>query len=102
MSTTGRNVVVYGIATLITVQVSCGLYLLSPESGAASLGMLVASLCGLPLLAFVAGYATIATHGRPRQARPDATLHRPRLGAAICFGGMWLAWALLLAVAALM
>jgi hypothetical protein len=104
ISAASRNAVVYGVAALIAVQVSCGLYLLSPESGGAALGMLVASLCGLPLLAFGLGYATMATWGTPRRPVPGepARWHAPKWGAVITFGGVWFGWALLLLIASLL
>ena len=104
LSATGRNAVVYAVTTLIALQVSCGLYLTAPEVGSAALAMLVASLCGLPLLAFGLGFATIATWGTPRRPPEGKTQrwHAPRLGAVITFGGVWLGWALLLLVAALL
>ena len=103
-SVAGRNAVVYAVAALIAVQVSCGLYVLAPESGPGSLAMLVASLCGLPLLAFGLGYATISTYGRPRRPAPGQPdrWHAPRLGAVIAIGGVWLAWGLLLLIAAVL
>jgi hypothetical protein len=104
LSVAGRNAVVYAAATLIALQVSCGLYLTAPEVGSAALAMLVTSLCGLPLLAFGLGYATIATWGTPRRPPEGTTLrwHAPKLGGLMTFGGVWLGWALLLLVAALL
>ena len=104
LSAIGRNAVVYAFATLIALQVSCGLYLTAPEVGSAALAMLIVSLCGLPLFAFGLGYATIATWGTPRRP-PEGRAqrwHAPKLGAVITVGGVWLGWALLLLVAALL
>ena len=103
-SVAGRNAIVYAVSALIAAQISCGLYLLAPETGIASFGMLVAGLCGLPLLAYGLGYATIATYGKPRRPAPGPPQRwdAPRLGAAIAIGGTWLAWAGLLLIAGLL
>lgn len=101
MSTTGRNSLVYAAATLVAWLASCGLYAFSPQAGAGSVGLLMWSLCGLPALAFFAGYATIAVFGRPRTQSSAQTSHSVRLGGLICFGGMWLGWVLVVAAASM-
>ncbi|MFC7548006.1 hypothetical protein [Plantactinospora sp. GCM10030261] len=102
MSTTGRNVLVYAAATFVAWLVSLGLYVFSPDAGTGSVGLLAWSLCGLPAVAFFAGYTTIAVFGRPR-LRPGATAsHSVRLGGLICFVGMWAGWVLFLAATSLL
>lgn len=101
MSTTGRNVLVYAAATLLAWAVSCGLFTFSPEAGSGSVGLLAWSLCGLPAMAFFAGYFTIAIFGRPRMQTAGTAAHSVRLGGLICFVGMWVGWVLFLAATSL-
>ena len=104
-SVAGRNAIVYAVAALIAAQISCGLYLMAPETGiAARSGCWSPGLCGLPLLAYGLGYATIATYGRPRRPAPGPPQRwdAPRLGAVIAIGGTWLAWGALLLIAGLL
>lgn len=101
MSPAGRNALVYAAATLVAWLASCGLYAFSPEAGSASVGLLAWSLCGLPGLAFSAGYLTIAVFGSPRMPAAGKAHHSVRLGGVICFGGMWFGWMLFLAGASL-
>ena len=54
------------------------------------------SLCGLPALAFFGGYITVSTLGQPRVGAEHPK--QAKLGGAICFGGMLLAWIGLVAV----
>ena len=92
-SPTVRNVVIYGAWAMVGWLLQCGLALYSNES---DFGVLAWSLCGLPALAFFAGYLTVSTLGQPRvgSSYPKQT----RLGGAICFGGMVLAWLALIAL----
>ncbi|MEU4564749.1 hypothetical protein AB0F72_40740 [Actinoplanes sp. NPDC023936] len=100
MSPTGRNVLVYSVATLCTWLVSCGLFVLSPDSGA-SVGTLLWSMCGLPAIAYFAAYILISVLGQPRTQTMGEADRSARLGGLICFGGSFLAWILLLAVTSL-
>ncbi|GAA4693998.1 hypothetical protein [Phytohabitans rumicis] len=68
------------------------LFAFAPET---SVGVAVWSLCGLPAMAFFAGYLTITLAGQPRVGgRYPANA---RLGGLICFIGMPLGWVLLIA-----
>jgi hypothetical protein len=100
MSPTGRNVLVYSAAALCTWLLSCGLFVLSPDSGA-SAGTLLWSMCGLPAIAYFAAYILISVLGRPRTQTMGEVDRSARLGGVICFGGSFLAWILLLAVTSL-
>jgi hypothetical protein len=92
-SPTGRNALVYSGWCLVGWLAQCALSAVAPET---SFGVLAWSLCGLPALAFFAGYLTIATAGQPRIGG-DEYPKNPRLGGVICFVGMPLAWLLLIA-----
>jgi hypothetical protein len=87
-SPTARNALIYsGWATLGWL-LQCGLLSFGSET---DFGVLAWSLCGLPALAFFAGYLTVATLGQPRVRHGDYP-KQARLGGAICFVGMPLAW----------
>lgn len=92
-SPTARNATIYGGWALLGWLLQCGLAGFAPEN---DFGVLAWSLCGLPAMAFFGGYLTVATLGQPRvgTALPKQT----RLGGAICFVGMPLAWIALTAL----
>jgi hypothetical protein len=98
LSTTGRNALVYTVAAVLAALASAGLWAASDtDLGRVPLALVPWQLCGLPAMAFFAGYLTIALFGRPRVAtgeKPDRSL---RLGGLICFVSMWLFWFLLVA-----
>jgi hypothetical protein len=54
----------------------------------------LASLCGLPLLAFGAGLLTLYTLGQPRSG--DRIRYSTWLGVVVCFAGLPLMWLILL------
>jgi hypothetical protein len=87
LSPTGRNALIYGGWALVGWLLQCGLFTFSPE---ADFSLLAWSLCGLPAVAFFAGYLTVSTLGQPRVGKEHPK--QPRLGGAICFVGMPLAW----------
>lgn len=92
VSPTTRNVIVYSAWAGLGWLLQCGLMTFSSET---DFGVLAWSLCGLPALAFFAGYLTVSTVG---QSRVGAKLPKQaRLGGVICFGGMTLAWIALIA-----
>jgi hypothetical protein len=86
-SPTARNALIYGGWTFAAWLLQCGLVNFSPVN---DFGVLAWSLCGLPALAFFGGYITVSTLGQPRVGAEYPK--QARLGGAICFGGMLLAW----------
>jgi multidrug efflux pump subunit AcrA (membrane-fusion protein) len=102
MSTNGRNALIYSASAFGMWLFSCGLLVLSPQSGSASISLLLWSGCGLPAIAFFAGYLVISIVGRPRVQPLNQVHHSARLGGVICFGGTYLGWILFLAVSALL
>lgn len=97
MSTTGRNSLIYIAAAFVASIVSWVLWLTSPDTdlGRVPLSLVPWSLCGLPAIAFFAGYLTIAIFGRSRLDSGRGTDYSRRLGGLICFVGMAVFWLLL-------
>ena len=97
MSSTGRNSLIYLGAAFLASMVSCGLWLTSPDTdlGRLPLSLVPWSLCGLPAIAFFAGYLTIAIFGRSRLDSGRGANYSMRLGGLICFVGMAVFWLLL-------
>jgi hypothetical protein len=87
-----RNAAIYGAWAFLGWLLQCGLSFLGPET---DFGSVAWSLCGLPALAFFGGYITISTLGQPRVGAGYPK--QARLGGAICFGGMFVAWIALIA-----
>lgn len=100
MSTKGRNALVYSVAAFGMWLVSCGLYSFGSRSGSASIGPLLWSMCGLPSIAFFAGYMVISIFGRAKVQSLGQADHSARLGGLICFGGMLGAWVVFLSATA--
>ncbi len=92
-SPTARNSLIYGSWAFAAWLLQCGLVTFSPTN---DFGVLAWSLCGLPALAFFGGYITVSTLGQPRVGAEHPK--QARLGGAICFGGMLLAWVGLVAL----
>jgi hypothetical protein len=92
-SPTARNALIYGAWAGVGWLLQCGLMSASQETNFDTLAW---SLCGLPALAFFAGYITVATVGQPRVGA--GLPKQARLGGAICFVGMPVAWIALIAV----
>jgi hypothetical protein len=92
-SPTARSALIYSAWAFAIWLLQCGLVNFSPEL---TFSVLAWSLCGLPAVAFFGGYLTVSTLGQPRvgAAHPK----HARLGGAICFGGMLLAWVGLVAL----
>jgi hypothetical protein len=93
LSPTARNALIYSAFTAVGWVLQCGLIMISDET---DFGAIAWSLCGLPALAFFAGYITVSTLGQPRVGGKDYPKN-PRLGGVICFAGMTLAWLALIA-----
>lgn len=98
MSSTGRNALIYIAAAFVASIVSGVLWVTSPDTdlGRLPLSLVPWSLCGLPAIAFFAGYLTIAIFGRSRLDSGRGTNYSRRLGGLICFGGMAAFWLLLI------
>jgi hypothetical protein len=97
LAPTGRNALIYGGCALVGWLFQCALVSFGPET---DFGTIAWSLCGLPALAFFAGYLTVSTLGQPRVGK--AYPKDVRLGGLICFVGMPLAWIALIAGFALL
>lgn len=85
-----RTLVVYGGWSVLAWFAQFALLL---ATGGTDATALVASLCGMPLFAFAAGFVTLQAWGQPRTG--PRIKHPVRLGALICFLAMPLAWVVL-------
>ena len=94
LSPAARAAAIYAGCAGIGWLAQCGLFLASSET---DFGVLAWSLCGLPALAFFAGWLTVATLGQPRTIGGQLP-HHVRLGGLICFLGMPIAWIGLIAI----
>jgi hypothetical protein len=92
LSPTGRNTLIYGGWALVGWLLQCGLLSFST---ATDFGTAAWSLCGIPALAFFAGYLTVSTLGQPRVGTQHPKM--VRLGGVINFVGMPVAWIALVA-----
>ena len=94
MSPTSRNALIYLTAAFVASVVSSALWLSSPDTdiGRVPLSLVPWSLCGLPAMAFFAGYLTIAIFGRSRLDSGSSGKYSMRLGGLICFVGMAMLW----------
>lgn len=90
ISPMARALLVYCGWGLACWLVQCGLLVGTNGTNA---NAIVISLCGMPVLAFAASYLTLEVFGQPRVG----TRHKYslKLGGAICFLGMPVAWILL-------
>jgi hypothetical protein len=86
MSPAGRAALVYGGWCLAGWLTQCALTLFSGTDVSAVLW----SLCGLPALAFFAGFITLHIFGQPRIG--GQIPYSIRLGGAVCFIGMPILW----------
>ncbi len=89
-----RNALIYAGTTAIASLITCGLTLFGPGAQTNRLPLWLApwALCGLPALAFFAGYFIIANFGRPRVGGAEPTTRSVRLGGVICLLGLWLVY----------
>ena len=88
-----RNTLIYTVWSMVGWLFQCGLI---SASDAGALETAPWALCGLPAVAFFAGYLTVVTLGRPRTGGADYPKHM-RLGGVICFVGMPVFWIALVA-----
>lgn len=92
-----RNALVYSIAAIVGTFASLLMFALSPDKDLGRIPLHLApwSLCGLPALAFFAGYFTISLVGQPRLGG-GGTRSR-KVGGVICFVGMPILWFIFIA-----
>jgi hypothetical protein len=95
-----RGALVYGLAAFLSGVFAVGLIVFSPVLGVALAAPLAA--CALPLVAFAAGYTTLATAGRSRISGSDQPGIPVPVGFGICVIGTWAIIALSVVVSALL
>jgi hypothetical protein len=91
-----RNGLVYAGATVLAGLLSCGLTIFGTRGPDHRFPLWTApwALCGLPAVAFFAGYFIIGSLGRPRLGSTGPLDRSVRLGGLICLLGLWLIWAI--------
>ncbi|WP_431877453.1 hypothetical protein [Micromonospora marina] len=92
-----RNALVYAAAATLGTLASLLMFAVNPDSdlGRIPWQLVPWSLCGLPALAFFAGYLTISLVGQPRIG--GGGTRSARVGGVICFVGMPILWFIFIA-----
>ncbi len=86
-----RNVLTYGACALVAVIAQFALLLSADSRQVDSVTLVAWSCAGFPAMAWIGGYVILSVWGRPRVG--DPTVERnPRIGFAICFLAMPLAY----------
>ncbi|MEU8212065.1 hypothetical protein ACPXB1_21870 [Micromonospora sp. DT68] len=92
-----RNALVYAAAAMLGTFASLLMFAVSPDTDLDRIPWQLVpwSLCGLPALAFFAGYLTISLVGQPRIG--SGGTRSARAGGVICFVGMPILWFIFIA-----
>jgi hypothetical protein len=83
-----RNALVYAAATLLASVGAWLLFQFGTPQGRIPLSLVPWSMCGLPSIAFSAGYLALVFLGRPTVDTGRTATRSPRTGFLICYVGM--------------
>ena len=91
LSPTARNLLIYAGCALVAVTAQYALLIASDVTPLGTITVLAFMCAGFPVMAWGTGYAIISTLGKPRLG-DTAAPRSPRLGLAICFLAMPIAF----------